>query len=48
MGYGLGHWHWSNGRTEDAERMWREVLAGTQSTAFGYIAAEAELARMAP
>jgi tetratricopeptide (TPR) repeat protein len=46
VGFGLGHWHWSNGRTEEAERVWREVLAGDQAMAFGYIAAEAEVARM--
>jgi tetratricopeptide (TPR) repeat protein len=47
VGFGLGHWHWSNGRTDEAEQVWQAVLGGDQSTAFGYIAAEAELARMA-
>ncbi|MCZ6918659.1 MAG: tetratricopeptide repeat protein [Gemmatimonadetes bacterium] len=47
VGYGLGHWHWSNGRPEEAALVWQDVLAGAQSTAFGYVAAEAELARTA-
>ena len=47
VGFGLGHWHWSNGRAEEAEQVWEAVLDGDQAMAFGYIAAEAELARMA-
>ena len=43
--YGLANWHWYNGRRADAERTWRRILAGGQWGAFGYIAAEAELAR---
>lgn len=44
--YGLANWHWYNGRRADAERTWRRILAGGQWGAFGYIAAEAELARL--
>ena len=47
VGFGLGHWHWSNGRAEEAEQVWEAVLDGDQAMVFGYIAAEAELARMA-
>ena len=43
--YGLANWHWYNGRQAEAERTWRRILAGGQWGAFGYIAAEAELAR---
>jgi tetratricopeptide (TPR) repeat protein len=44
--YGLANWHWYNGRRADAERTWRRILAGGQWGAFGYIAAEAEIARV--
>jgi hypothetical protein len=43
--YGVGNWHLYNGRRADAERVFRRILAGGQWGAFGYIAAEAELAR---
>ncbi|MBA3889557.1 MAG: tetratricopeptide repeat protein [Gemmatimonadaceae bacterium] len=43
--YGIGNWHLSNGRRAEAERIFRRILAGGQWGAFGYIAAEAELAR---
>jgi tetratricopeptide (TPR) repeat protein len=46
-GYGVGNWHLYNGRPAEAERVFRRVLAGGQWASFGYIAAEAELARMA-
>ena len=44
--YGVGNWHLYNGRRAEAERLFRRILAGGQWGAFGYIAAEAELARM--
>lgn len=44
--YGVGNWHLYNGRRSDAERVFRQILAGGQWGAFGYAAAEAELARM--
>lgn len=46
VGYGIGQWHAMNGRPADAERVWRTVLSGSQWAAFGFIAAEAEIARM--
>ena len=45
--YGLGNWHLYNGRRTEAEEVFRRIIAGGQWAAFGYIAAEAELARMA-
>ena len=44
--YGVGNWHFYNGRREEAERVFRRILAGGQWGAFGYIAAEAEVQRM--
>ncbi len=44
-GYGIGNWHLINGRSEAARRVFERIVAGTQWAAFGYIAAEAELAR---
>ena len=43
--YGVGNWHLYNGRRAEAERVFRRILAGGQWGAFGYIAAEAEVAR---
>lgn len=45
IGYGIGNWHLYNGRPERAQRMFEEVLASDSWSAFGYLAAEAELAR---
>lgn len=46
--YGVGVWHLLNGRTEVAHETWERVLEGrSQWAAFGYIAAEGELARSA-
>lgn len=44
--YGLANWHLYNGRRADAERLFRRIVAGGQWGAFGYIAAEVELARL--
>ena len=44
--YGIGNWHLYNGRRAEAERIFRRILAGGQWGAFGYIAAEKELAGM--
>jgi tetratricopeptide (TPR) repeat protein len=46
LGYGLGNWHLYNGRKDEAVAAFREVLAGNQWAAFGYIAAEADLKRL--
>jgi tetratricopeptide (TPR) repeat protein len=44
--YGVANWHLYNGRPIQAERIFRRIVAGGQWGAFGYITAEAELARM--
>ena len=44
--YGVANWHLYNGRRAEAERLFRRIIATRQWAAFGYIAAEAELARM--
>ena len=48
IGYGVGNWHLYNARKERAAEIWRGVVEkyGTQWPAFGYIAAEADLARL--
>ncbi|HEX6251254.1 MAG TPA: hypothetical protein VFZ56_07465 [Gemmatimonadaceae bacterium] len=43
--YGLAAWHLINGREREAVDLFRRIIAGGQWPAFGYIAAEAELAR---
>ena len=43
--YGIGNWWFINGQPERALPLWRKVLDGNQSFTFGYIAAEAEVAR---
>lgn len=45
IGYGIGNWHYMNGREERAFEIWRELYDGGNWPAFGFIAAEAELAR---
>lgn len=46
--YGLGVWHALNGRSAEAHETWERILSGrNQWSAFGYIAAEGELARSA-
>ena len=46
VAYGVGNWHLYNGRADEARRIFREILARrTQWASFGYLAAEAELAR---
>lgn len=45
LGYGIGNWHFYNGRLEQAEGVFRSVLQGPQWAAFGYIAAEADVQR---
>ena len=44
-GYGVGNWHFYNGRTAQAKDIWRRIVATDQKAAFGYIAAEQELRR---
>lgn len=44
MGYGLGNWHYINGRKDRAYEIWQRVYDSGNWPAFGFIAAEAELA----
>lgn len=45
--YGVGNWHLYNGRRERAEQVFRRITSARgQWASFGYLAAEAELARM--
>ena len=46
IGYGLGSWHFFNGRRREAVELFRRVIDGGSWASFGYIAAEADLARM--
>jgi tetratricopeptide (TPR) repeat protein len=43
--YGVGAWHLVNGRADEAHRIWRTILEGQDWPSFGFIAAEAEIAR---
>ena len=45
LGYGLGNWHYINGREERAYEIWQNIYDNGEWPAFGFIAAEAELAR---
>lgn len=46
QGYGVGNWYLYNGDTTKAVEIFEKVIAGKSFSAFGFIAAEAELARM--
>jgi dipeptidyl aminopeptidase/acylaminoacyl peptidase len=46
QGYGVGNFHLVNGDTERARAIFKRVVSGSQWAAFGFIAAEADLARM--
>ena len=45
-GYGVGNWYLYTGQTDRAREVFQRVVAGPQWNAFGYIAAEVDLARM--
>jgi tetratricopeptide (TPR) repeat protein len=45
IAYGLANWYHYNGETERADELFRGIVQGESWAAFGYIAAEAELAR---
>lgn len=45
LGYGVAVWHLMEGREQQATELFRRVLAGGNWPAFGYLAAEAEVAR---
>jgi tetratricopeptide (TPR) repeat protein len=46
QGYGVGNWYFVNGDRARAREIFAKVVAGPQWSAFGYIAAEADLQRM--
>jgi len=46
LGYGIGNWHYMNGREERAFEIWQQIYDDGNWPSFGFIAAEAELARM--
>jgi tetratricopeptide (TPR) repeat protein len=46
VGYGVGCWHLYGGQKEKASGFFEKIVAGRYWPAFGFIAAEAELARM--
>jgi tetratricopeptide (TPR) repeat protein len=46
VAYGVGNWHQYNGRQAEAEAVYRRIMGSGQWASFGYIAAEAELARL--
>ena len=45
VGYGVANWHLYNGRAEQAAAMFARILESPQWAAFGFLAAEAEVAR---
>jgi len=45
LGYGVGNWYLYNGKRDEAMKIFRQITTGNQWASFGYIAAEAELAR---
>jgi tetratricopeptide (TPR) repeat protein len=45
VGYGIGNWHLYNGRAAKAKEVFGRIVAGKEWAAFGFISAEAELAR---
>ena len=46
QGYGVGNWHLYNGDTAQAIAVFERVIDGKHFSAFGFIAAEADLARI--
>jgi tetratricopeptide (TPR) repeat protein len=46
VGYGIGCWHLYSGQKEKARGFFEKIVTGRYWPAFGFIAAEAELARM--
>jgi hypothetical protein len=45
IGYGVGNWHLYNGNRDRAKQVFERVLGSKEWAAFGFIAAENELAR---
>ena len=46
QGYGVANWHFYNGRTQEAKAILEKLIATNYWSAFGYIAAEADLQRL--
>jgi tetratricopeptide (TPR) repeat protein len=46
QGYGVGNWYLVTGRAQRAREIFAQVVAGPNWSAFGYIAAEADLQRL--
>jgi tetratricopeptide (TPR) repeat protein len=46
LAYGVGNWYLYNGRKEEATALFQKIVTGPNWMPFGFIAAEAELARM--
>jgi tetratricopeptide (TPR) repeat protein len=46
QGYGVGNYYLVNGQPDKAKEIFRKVVAGPQWAAFGYVAAEVDLARI--
>jgi tetratricopeptide (TPR) repeat protein len=47
LAYGIASWHLAQGEGETARAMYRDIVDGPEWAAFGYLAAEADLARLA-
>jgi tetratricopeptide (TPR) repeat protein len=47
VAYGIGNWYLYGGQPERAVEVFRRIVGGPEWPAFGFLAAEAELARMA-
>jgi len=46
LAYGVANWHLYNGRKDEAKALFENIITGPNWMPFGFIAAEAELARM--
>jgi hypothetical protein len=46
VSYGVGNWYFYNDQKEKGMEIFRKILAGSEWASFGYLAAEAELARL--
>ena len=46
LAYGVGNWYLYNGRKAEAKAVFEKIITGPNWMPFGFIAAEAELARM--
>ena len=46
LAYGVANWYLYNGRKDEARALFEKIITGPNWMPFGFIAAEAELARM--